>query len=204
MAATVLSEGQQRYIPDVMHGADTPPSVRRAVEVDGNHSIVMTPMLWEGKGIGTIAVMREPNAAFNAKELSLLRTFADQAVIAIQNARLFNEVQAKTRDLQESLQQQTATADVLKVISRSTVDLETVLNTLAETVTRLCRADYSTMYRRRDDKYHLVALHRDFDWFGLGQSSSGSWAGSTRSSMLRGVLGCLLMKPSRSSVSTIW
>ena len=159
MAATVLSEGQQRYIPDVMHGADTPPSVRRAAEVDGNHSIVMTPMLWEGKGIGTIAVVREPNAAFNAKELSLLRTFADQAVIAIQNARLFNEVQAKTRDLEESLQQQTATADVLKVISRSTVDLETVLNTLAETVTRLCRADYSTMYRRRDDKYHLVAAY---------------------------------------------
>jgi len=63
MAAAVLSEGQQRYIPDVMHGAETPPSVRRAAEVDGNHSIVMTPMLWEGKGIGTIAVVREPNAA---------------------------------------------------------------------------------------------------------------------------------------------
>ena len=66
-------------------------------------------------------------------------------------------MQAKTRDLTESLQQQTATADVLKIISRSSVDLETVLDTLVETVARLCRADQATMFRRRDDKYHLVA-----------------------------------------------
>ena len=77
----------------------------------------------------------------------------------IGNVRLFEEVQAKTRDLTESLQQQTATADVLKIISRSSVDLETVLDTLVETVARLCRADQATMFRRRDDKYHLVAAH---------------------------------------------
>ena len=160
MAAAVLSEGQQRYIPDVMHGAETPPSVRRAAEVDGNHSIVMTPMLWEGKGIGTIAVVREPNAAFNAKELSLLRTFADQAVIAIQNARLFNEVQAKTRELEESLQQQTATADVLKVISRSTFDLQLVLDTLVESAARLCEADRANIWRPSGPVYRLAAVYQ--------------------------------------------
>ena len=78
-------------------------------------------------------------------------------MIAIENVRLFDEVQAAHRRLAESLQQQTATADVLKIISRSSVDLETVLDTLVETVARLCRADQAVMFRRRDDKYHLVA-----------------------------------------------
>jgi two-component system NtrC family sensor kinase len=78
-------------------------------------------------------------------------------VIAIANARLFNEVQQRTNDLSESLQQQTATADVLKIISRFSGDLETVLDTLVETAGRLCRADLAHMFRRRDDMYHLVA-----------------------------------------------
>jgi PAS domain S-box-containing protein len=86
-----------------------------------------------------------------------LETFADQAVIAIENVRLFDAVQARTNELSESLQQQTATADVLKVISRSSVDLKTVLHTLVETVARLCRADQVHMYSRRDDKYHMLA-----------------------------------------------
>ena len=91
------------------------------------------------------------------KETALLKIFADQAVIAIENARLFEAEQQRARELSKSLQQQTATADVLKVISRSTVDLETVLDTLVETVARLCRVDQANMLRRRDDKYHNVA-----------------------------------------------
>jgi hypothetical protein len=78
-------------------------------------------------------------------------------VIAIQNVRLFDEVQARTRDLEESLQQQTATADVLKVISRSSVELETVLETLVDTVARLCGADQVYMFHLRHDLWHLVA-----------------------------------------------
>ena len=87
----------------------------------------------------------------------MLQTFADQAVIAIGNVRLFEEVQAKTRDLEESLQQQTATADVLKVISRSSVELEKVLETLVDTVARLCGADQVYMFHLRHDLWHLVA-----------------------------------------------
>ena len=106
-ASLVISERRQMYFPDVMNGADVPPSLRRAADVQGNFSTVLTPMLWNNEGIGLIAIRREPNATFNDKELNLLKTFADQAVIAIQNARLFNETQ-------EALEQQTATAEILQ------------------------------------------------------------------------------------------
>jgi two-component system, NtrC family, sensor kinase len=86
-----------------LNGANVPQSIRRVAQVIGNFSDVLTPMLWEGRGVGMIAVTREPNTPFNSKELSLLRTFADQAVIAIENARLFNEVQARTKELSQSL-----------------------------------------------------------------------------------------------------
>ncbi|MET3838563.1 PAS domain S-box-containing protein [Bradyrhizobium sp. OAE829] len=156
-APRVLGERRQVYLPDVMNGADVPSSIRRVVQVFGNFSVVMTPMIWEGQGIGLISVLREPNAAFTPKELSLLRTFADQAVIAIENVRLFKEVQAKTADLSESLQQQTATADVLKVISRSAFDLQTVLETLVVSAARLCEADEGTIFQPRDHAYRLTA-----------------------------------------------
>ncbi|MBR1157343.1 GAF domain-containing protein, partial [Bradyrhizobium sp. JYMT SZCCT0428] len=156
-APRVLGERRQVYLPDVMYGADVPSSIRRVVQVFGNFSVVMTPMIWEGQGIGLISVLREPNAAFTPKELSLLRTFADQAVIAIENVRLFKEVQAKTADLSESLQQQTATADVLKVISRSAFDLQTVLETLVVSAACLCEADEGTIFQPRDDAYRLTA-----------------------------------------------
>jgi GAF domain-containing protein len=95
-------------------------------------SIVAVPLLHEGDPIGAIAVARANAGPFPERQIALLKAFADQAVIAIRNVRLFDEVQARTEELSESLQQQTATADVLKVISRSTFDLKTVLNTLVE------------------------------------------------------------------------
>ncbi len=147
----VLEAQQQLYFPDLLHGPNVPASLRKVAQISGNISDVVTPMLWQGRGVGMIAVTREPNAAFTERELSLLRTFADQAVIAIENARLFEEVQAKTHDLEESLQQQTATADVLKVISRSAFDLETVMNTLARSASELCSASLSGLFLREGD-----------------------------------------------------
>ena len=133
------------------------PDTRERARRTSTRTYLSVPLLREGKSIGAIVLRRTEVQPFSDKQIALLQTFADQAVIAIGNVRLFEEVQAKTRDLTESLQQQTATADVLKIISRSSVDLETVLDTLVDTVARLCRADQATMFRRRDDKYHLVA-----------------------------------------------
>ncbi len=116
----------------------------------GARSLVGVPMLKENELVGAIIIYRQEVRPFTDKQVELVRGFASQAVIAIENTRLLKE-------LRESLQQQTATADVLKVISRSTVELETVLDTLVETVARLCRADQAYMFRRRDDKYHMLA-----------------------------------------------
>jgi GAF domain-containing protein len=122
-------------------------------------SALAVPMLRQGSAIGAIAVARAQVGPFTAGQIALLTTFADQAVIAIDNVRLFDEVQARTRELSESLQQQTATADVLKVISRSAFDIQTVLDTLAESAVRLCKANAAAIWRPRDRTYHLVASY---------------------------------------------
>ena len=153
----VLLEKRTVQVQDVQ--ADPEYELNEIIRIGDYRTVLGVPLLREGVPIGVIFLSRCTVRPFTDKHIELATTFADQAVIAIENVRLFEEVQARTEDLRESLLQQTATADVLKIISRSSIDLETVLATLVETVARLCHADQAVMFRRLDGRYHLVASH---------------------------------------------
>jgi two-component system, NtrC family, sensor kinase len=147
--------------------------VKEDARLGGVHTMLGVPLLREGLPIGVIGLARQKVEPYTEKEIALVRTFADQAVIAIENARLFEEVQARTRDLTESLQQQTATADVLKVISRSAFDLGSVLQTLVESAARLCGADKSVITRESGEVFYRSEAYGFPVEFGLCQEYSG-------------------------------
>jgi len=138
------------HVHDLQAAADEFPDGSAYARRFGHRTILAVPLLRENEAIGALVIRRAEVRPFTDKQIALLTTFARQAVIAIENVRLFDEVQARTRDLSESLQQQTATADVLKIISRSAFDLKSVLQTLVQSAGRLCGADFATITRQKD------------------------------------------------------
>jgi two-component system NtrC family sensor kinase len=153
----LVRDGETQQFTDT-ESEDVSPVLRGLARLRGYRSMLFTPLMSSGKPIGIISVTRKEPGTFAAHHVQLVRTFADQAVIAIENARLFDEVRAKTADLFESLQQQTATADVLKVISRSVFDLQAVLDTLVESAYKLCGANLGLLYLRGEEAFECRAI----------------------------------------------
>jgi GAF domain-containing protein len=143
------------HVGDVL--ADATYDTKGVARTAGYRACLGVPMMRDGQVIGTIFVGRKEPRPYTHSQIQLLKTFADQAVIAIGNVRLFKEVQERTIDLQESLAQQTATADVLKVISRAAFNLSTVLQTLIESAARLCDADKGNITREENGVFYRAA-----------------------------------------------
>ncbi|MGE5162435.1 MAG: GAF domain-containing protein, partial [Sphingobacteriales bacterium] len=160
-----LVEGKKTiHVPDLR--ADKPylerqPRAVAAVDQGGLRSQLMVPMLKEDKLIGSINIYRQQVRPFNERQIALVESFAAQAVIAIENARLLTELRQRTDDLSESLEQQTATSTVLKVISSSPGELEPVFDAMLANATRICQAKFGTLYLRDGDGFHAVAATRD-------------------------------------------
>ena len=153
----VLLERKSVHIHDIQ--ADPDYKLSGLVALGGTRTMLGIPMLREGDPIGVLVLVQSAVRPFTDKQIELATTFADQAVIAIENVRLFEEVQARTRDLSESLEQQTATSEVLQVISSSAGELKPVFETMLESAVRICGAKFGNLLLVEGDAFRHVALH---------------------------------------------
>jgi signal transduction histidine kinase len=153
----VFTEGKAVHVPDVQ--LDPEYNFGAAPTIGAYRAVLAVPLMRDGAVEGVLLLGRPGPGPFSQRQMDLVQTFADQAVIAIENARLFNEVQAKTRELTETLEYQTATGDVLNVISRSPNNLQPVMDTIVQTARRLCQSEYALMLQRADDGVYRIAAH---------------------------------------------
>src|ERR1700676_2151544 len=173
--------------PDVQAEAD--PQLREYARKRGFHGELVVPLLRDAKVEGALVLTRAEPGPFTQREIALVQTFADQAVIAIQNVRMFTEVQARTRDLSEALDQQTATANVLKVTSRSAFDLQAVFDTLISSAVELSGASGGTICLRDGDGYRYLAtsgMEAGFKRFLLGHPPTPGRASAAGRVLLSG------------------
>jgi two-component system, NtrC family, sensor kinase len=143
-------------VPDIF-AEDVVPYLRQRAEREGFRSLLSAPLLREGEAIGAIQVMSRRPGAFTDKEIALLKTFGSQAVIAIENVRLFKELQARNAEVTEALEQQTATANILRVISGSPTDLQPVFDSILQSATRLCEAYRGALHLCEGEAFTLMA-----------------------------------------------
>src|SRR5262249_55230081 len=145
------------HVPDVL--ADPEFTMAPAVRRFGPRTVLGVPLLREGIPIGVIVLIRRTVQPFTDKQIELVETFADQAVIAIQNVRLFHEVQARTRELSEALEQQTATSEVLRVVSSSPGELKPVFDAMLRNAVRICGAKYGMLSLCKGEEARSVAMY---------------------------------------------
>ena len=152
----VAATGKAVQVPDLL---DDKEATINVATLGGARTIISVPMLKDGEMVGAIGIYRQEVRPFTEKQIELVSNFAAQAVIAIENTRLLNELRQRTNDLSKSLEQQTATSEVLKVISSSQGNLEPVFEAMLANATRLCGAQFGTLSQYDGDKFRNVALH---------------------------------------------
>jgi signal transduction histidine kinase len=159
MAGRCIIECSVVHVPDFETASDVPAAAREIALLRGFKATLTVPMLKAGQPIGVISVSRSEAGAFSQAEIDLLQTFADQAVIAIENVRLFTELQTKNIDLTDALEQQMATAEILRVISTSPTDLQPVLDTVVKSAARFCGAYDASLFRLDEGNLQVAAHH---------------------------------------------
>ena len=169
-AGRAVVDAKPIHVHDLLSGeGEQFPGSQDFAHRTGVRTVLSVPLMRENESIGAIVLRRAEVQPFSDKQITLLQTFADQAVIAIGNVRLFDEVQAKTSELTETLEYQTATGDVLNVISRSPNNLQPVMDTIVHTARRLCQSEYAMMLQCGDDGIFRIAAHSNvnpefIDW----------------------------------------
>src|SRR5262249_37756492 len=157
-ATRAIMDRRTIHVADVAEGDEYPDSRTLALQ-QGWRTALAVPLVHAGEAIGVILIRRAEVRPFTERQIELVNSFADQAVIAIENTRLFEEVQARTKELLESLDRQTATSEVLGVISRSPNEVQPVLDTIVATAQRLCQAERAITWRLEGETFRAVAHH---------------------------------------------